>query len=733
MVTTIILLSDGTGNTPNKVWRTNVWRTFQSLDRARADYLAYYDDGVGTSAFIPLAIIGGVFGWGLKRNVISLYKFVCRNYKSSDDKIFAFGFSRGAFTIRLLSQIIHTQGLVNFKSQAELDWKAAAAYRAHRLERSHAIIPIEPLFHSLRNFFSRNKYRKQENRFDVKIQFEGLWDTVAAYGLPVEGMTRAINRWFWPLDLPTRQLPKIVQRACHALSLDDERKTFHPILWNEGDEPKLQPSNDGNRYIKDERLSQVWFAGSHANVGGGYPDDSLAYVSLCWILDQATHCGLKLKQTPDADPDALAHAKSQRDEDGRIYDSRKGLRGYYRYSPRKVSELSHVDKPGRTVHIDVPKIHESVFRRMKTSARIYAPIGIPEKYEIVTSDGRLLGLSDHVYENAEKAKLRSRAQERIWDLVWMGRVQNLAIVIVSAFLFLYPLFYNPSEPEFGTIRPISDLIRLVGSFIPAALGAWPDAYTQTPIVVLVTVLALVALLYWGKWLKVQITDQMAFVWHQNPSVEEIESVPNGLIYRLRTNRLYKWLSELDFWPTIFAFALILISIFFGAAAVNRVALHFQDAAGWFCKNTSPPSPFLEGEIVREFRTSNVCQSMNVRVEKEGKYKIELENTRSFADANIPASEPFHWHDAPSLKDKLTMLALVPFRRSLNHHWFSVGIRIGSVGSYEHYPNKGEEIRPPTNGELFLFVNDAMIAWPGPYHYFYNNNQGRTKVTIKRLQ
>lgn len=105
---TIVLLSDGTGNTPNKVWRTNVWRTFQSLDRTSADQLAYYDDGVGTSSFIPLAVVGGMFGFGLKRNVINLYKFVCRTYQFNDDEIYAFGFSRGAFTICTLLEIIAT-------------------------------------------------------------------------------------------------------------------------------------------------------------------------------------------------------------------------------------------------------------------------------------------------------------------------------------------------------------------------------------------------------------------------------------------------------------------------------------------------------------------------------------------------------------------------------------------------------------------------------------------------
>src|SRR5207248_8629283 len=70
MGTRIVLLSDGTGNSAAKVWRTNVWRVFEALDLTGSDQIACYDDGVGTSSFKPLAVLGGAFGWGLKRNVM---------------------------------------------------------------------------------------------------------------------------------------------------------------------------------------------------------------------------------------------------------------------------------------------------------------------------------------------------------------------------------------------------------------------------------------------------------------------------------------------------------------------------------------------------------------------------------------------------------------------------------------------------------------------------------------
>src|ERR1700751_4757969 len=118
----IILLSDGTGNSAAKVWGTNVWRVVESLDLLDSDQCAFYDAGVGTPSFKPAAILGGAFGFGLKRNVIDISKFACRNYRDEgDDRIFGFGFSRGAFTIRVLMGLILNQGLVSAYNEKELD------------------------------------------------------------------------------------------------------------------------------------------------------------------------------------------------------------------------------------------------------------------------------------------------------------------------------------------------------------------------------------------------------------------------------------------------------------------------------------------------------------------------------------------------------------------------------------------------------------------------------------
>ena len=93
-------------------------------------------------------------------------------------------------------------------------------------------------------------------------------------------------------------------RACQALALDEERTTFHPELWDEKVVPPLEfdPSRE-TQHCSMSNISQVWFAGVHSNVGGGYPDDALAYIPLVWMLNEARRCGLKFK-SETSDPPA---------------------------------------------------------------------------------------------------------------------------------------------------------------------------------------------------------------------------------------------------------------------------------------------------------------------------------------------------------------------------------------------------------------------------------------------
>ena len=197
------------------------------------------------------------------------------------------------------------------------------------------------------------------------------------------------------------------------------------------------------------------------------------------MLSEARSRGLTLKAAPGADPDAFKRVRSTQDKDGRIYDSRNGLGGYYRYGPRSVAALSDTkfsaDKRDR-VTIAMPKIHESVFERISVDAHVYAPVGLPPVYEILTYDERIVspdnltvGPNRPQYESSGSARHREKTQEHVvGSSIWRRRIIYFLTVIASVYLLAYPVASQlPASAEYTTrLRPLSDLIRIVGMALP---------------------------------------------------------------------------------------------------------------------------------------------------------------------------------------------------------------------------------------------------------------------------
>ncbi|HEY0084989.1 MAG TPA: DUF2235 domain-containing protein, partial [Allosphingosinicella sp.] len=344
----IVLFSDGTGNSSAKLFKTNVWRMYEAVDLGpsapgKPNQIAYYDNGVGTSGFKPMAILGGVFGVGLKRNVLDIYRYACRNY-SDGDQIYGFGFSRGAFTMRTAISFIADQGLVPYTTEAELVRRSKDAYRAYCAPGAPRYLKWLVRGYRAARAKASDAWRKivgatiydEKLNHRPEIKFIGVWDTVSAYGGPIAEITRAIDNWFFPMSMPNYQLNVEVQRARHALAIDDERDSFHPLLWDEIHEQKLigrRQAGEGNlpAWIENDRLEQVWFSGMHADVGGGYPDESLSFISLLWMIEEAEKAGLRTLDVVTARYRAMANSF------GPMHDSRAGIGAYYRYQPRKIA------------------------------------------------------------------------------------------------------------------------------------------------------------------------------------------------------------------------------------------------------------------------------------------------------------------------------------------------------------------------------------------------------------
>lgn len=358
----IVVCSDGTGNTANKNRGTNVFKLYEAVDidpppQGKPRQLVFYDDGVGTESLKFLRVIGGAFGYGLSRNVRQLYTAIARVYRPGD-RIYLFGFSRGAFTVRSLAGWITGSGLVAARIDEEaldeeaLDEAVKASYKEYRenykrlwrqpaaaTERGAAAVVLE-----------NGRYQ------DVPIAFIGVWDTVDAVGLPFDELIPFWNAFVHPFKFPDQKLSPLVCRARHALSLDDERKTFHPLLWNEAGEDT-------------GRILQVWFAGVHSNVGGGYVRQGMSLVALKWMMDEAEQFGLRF-----VDSDRQIYREHANVHD-KLYDSRSGLASYYHYKPRDIGQKCRDNSV-------MPRIHHSALERAALSTEGYFPDNWPDSAHV---------------------------------------------------------------------------------------------------------------------------------------------------------------------------------------------------------------------------------------------------------------------------------------------------------------------------------------------------------------
>ena len=269
----IVLLFDGTWNKPSEFTDpecstdTNVRRFYASIHKTTAagqPQDAWYNQGVGTRWWNTIQ--GGVFGHGLDEHVVSGYEHLCKVFEP-ECKIYLLGFSRGAYTARSLIGMIRKAGILRTPGQTNL----ASAYALYRARGIHPNAPSAQRFRDLHSY-------------KTEIHFVGVWDTVGALGIPL-GMFKDFN--VSEYGFHDTKLSKIVRNAFHALALDEHRAPYSATLWGP------QTLDD-----KHQRLEQSWFAGAHADVGGGYARQPLSNPPLRWMQQRALQCGLELDVIP---------------------------------------------------------------------------------------------------------------------------------------------------------------------------------------------------------------------------------------------------------------------------------------------------------------------------------------------------------------------------------------------------------------------------------------------------
>jgi len=343
----VIVCCDGTWNDiDNQSIDTNVFRMARAIHATQetggVHQIVLYLSGVGTSGLEFEKLVAGAIGLGVGDNIRSAYMFIAQNYLPGDE-IFLFGFSRGAFTARSLAGLINACGILKRQKLGDLP-NAWAYYRT-----------LGP--HSPQEF--KERYRT-DCHVDAEVKFLGVWDTVGALGVPGHLFSVENAKKFAFHDTGPCA---VVKHGCHALAVDEHRHDFVPTLWT-GSAPA------------GVKIEQVWFAGAHADVGGGYITRTLADIPLVWMAKKAEVDGLALDWTclpNSADLQNLAPS----------HDSSSGLFSVDRFSPtfrellQKPFDVSAfqrlyapLDANGNRLPTINEKVHGSVVNRYRNSASV---------------------------------------------------------------------------------------------------------------------------------------------------------------------------------------------------------------------------------------------------------------------------------------------------------------------------------------------------------------------------
>jgi uncharacterized protein (DUF2235 family) len=323
----LVVCCDGTWNSADAgTGYTNVSRlawAIQAVDpRDGVMQIVFYQSGVGTEGDIVDKIKGAGLGLGLSHNVRDAYTFICNNYCDGDE-IFLFGFSRGAYTARSVAGLIGYAGLIG---KRDLD-RFFELWDGYRKSKKADYVDPRPKF---------------KGRFEnATIKCVGVWDTVGSVGIP-GNLDHVFQDYY---NFHDTNLGERVDFAFHGLALDEQREDFVPTLWTQ-----KQAGKDRGQVLK-----QVWFAGVHSDVGGGYPVHGSSDIALAWMASE-------VEPLLGIDFDYL---KARRDVSskwslGMLHDSRDGF-----WKARGKRSRTPLDKNRND---SFESIHPSVAERVKGGA-----------------------------------------------------------------------------------------------------------------------------------------------------------------------------------------------------------------------------------------------------------------------------------------------------------------------------------------------------------------------------
>lgn len=408
-VKNIVVCLDGTGNQIEENI-SNVLKLYRSLDKGdtrEPRQVVFYDQGVGTIgqkgtwgvlSQKAASIWSLATGHGLDDNVLRAYTFIAQNFcqgqvRDADglvsdqfDRIYIFGYSRGAHTARVLAAFIYHIGILK-PEQLNLAGAALTAYKRDGSKTGETEV---------------SAFRRITQAPSVPIEFLGVWDTVSSMIVPRE------DRFLIPTieKLPNTRSNPGVRVFRHAMAIDEARYMFRLDPWDEGQEFKYNVHASGER--KDQDCQQVWFAGYHGDVGGGNPrkTSGASQYPLCWMIKEAMIHGLRFNpRTVDYVAQGILYtatteyAYPKPDPLAKLHSSIRSAWTLLEVFPKLARFRETGGKKKRLALLGVylpwwekraipegANIHQSVIDRKSNSD--YSPANFPDKFQTVAHDGR---------------------------------------------------------------------------------------------------------------------------------------------------------------------------------------------------------------------------------------------------------------------------------------------------------------------------------------------------------
>jgi uncharacterized protein (DUF2235 family) len=358
----IVICCDGTAN-EFAGDRTNVVKLYYTLEQDPRTQIAFYHPGLGTMEPVGALttttraitrVLGMAMGYGLSNDVRDAYIFLMNNYQEND-QVYLFGFSRGSYTARAVCSLLAMYGLIYPGNDPLVPYAVrmmmAIDKAQKRKEQKKGTAGEED---AVAEYFKLARdFKNTMCRTTCNPHFVGVWDTVSSVGWLSD-----------PVKLPFTADNPFIHYGRHAIAIDEKRAFFRTNRWM----PAKELTEHGPRDCK-----QVWFAGVHCDVGGGYAekDSGLAKIALEWMLEEARAAGLKVNagrqdEVLGRSPGSTYTAP---DVNGMMHESLKGA-----WKIAEVIEKPHYDyatgatewRANRGRRRTIPPgslIHESVFQR----------------------------------------------------------------------------------------------------------------------------------------------------------------------------------------------------------------------------------------------------------------------------------------------------------------------------------------------------------------------------------